>query len=66
MVIVEGKMGDEALVSVCTNDSLSKPPKPGREGGRDGDNDDDDGDDDDDDNDDHNEKDFGTIKRKAV
>ena len=47
MVIVEGKMGDEALVSVCTNDSLSKPPKPGREGGGD-------------------EKDFGTIKRKAV
>ena len=39
MVIVEGKMGDEALVSVCTNDSLSKPPKPGREGGGDDDND---------------------------
>ena len=57
MVIVEGKMGDEALVSVCTNDSLSKPPKPGRQGGGDNDNDaDDDNNDDDDDDEAHNEK----------
>ena len=39
MVIVEVKMGDEALVSVCMNDSLSKPPKPGREGSGNDDND---------------------------
>ena len=55
MVIVEGKMGDEALVSVCTNDSLSKPPKPGRQGGGDNDNDADD-DNNDDDDEAHNEK----------
>ena len=54
MVIVEGKMGDEALVSVCTNDSLSKPPKPGRQGG--GDNDNDADDDNNDDDEAHNEK----------
>ena len=56
MVIVEGKMGDEALVSVCTNDSLSKPPKPGRQGGGDNDNDADDYNNDDDDDEAHNEK----------
>ena len=56
MVIVEGKMGDEALVSVCTNDSLSKPPKPGRQGGGDNDNDADDDNNDDDDDEAHNEK----------
>ena len=56
MVIVEGKMGDEALVSVCTNDSLSKPPKPGRQGGEDNDNDADDYNNDDDDDEAHNEK----------
>ena len=56
MVIVEGKMGDEALVSVCMNDSLSKPPKPGRQGGGDNDNDADDDNNDDDDDEAHNEK----------
>ena len=56
MVIVEGKMGDEALVSVCTNDSLSKPPKPRRQGGGDNDKDADDDNNDDDDDEAHNEK----------
>ena len=54
MVIVEGKMGDEALVSVCTNDSLSKHPKPGREDSEDNDAIDDEDNYDDDDDDDHN------------
>ena len=56
MVIVEGKMGDEALVSVCTNDSLSKHPKPGREDSEDNDAIDDEDNYDDDDDDDHNQK----------
>ena len=64
MVIVEGKMGDEAVVSVCTNDSLSKHPKPGREGG--GDDDNYDAADDDDNDDDNDESSLMTTMKKST